>query len=150
MRLLRHPVFAFSLASTPFVVYSIRRTGYEFAHLTDIRLLGSVYVWPVILLTGLLLTASALYLRGKSHCVPTLISLAATAVFIGYQFFSDASLDYKLWIYIVAPSLVWCWVFSFPLAILMALLSARQVGRIKWTSTHVCFTFEFPETPRLD
>src|ERR1043165_4816335 len=25
----------------------------------------------------------------------------------------------------------------------------ETVGRIKWTSTHVCFTSEFPETPRL-
>src|SRR5437879_2726408 len=116
-----HPVFAFSVVGVPFALYSVHRTGYDFGQLVDVRLLHTAHAWPVVLLTGVLVCTSALHTRGSRH-FSLLVSLLATAAFLGGQCLTEFPLDYKLWIYIVAPTFVWCSLFSLPIAILLPMV----------------------------
>lgn len=107
-------MLAFAVVSTPFVLYSIHRSGYEFAHLLDIRLLCS---WPAIILVGVLIATSGFHNRDTKSRAPMFLCLSATAMFIGSQFLSEYPFDYKLWIYFVAPMFAVCFLFCLPIAI---------------------------------
>ncbi|GEM_PF-4381201 len=123
MKFASHPLVAFSVVGAPFVLYSIYRTGFDLGQLVDNRLLVTVYVWPIVLLTSVLVGMMDLHRRGY-RLLPFLISFLAAGVFVGVQFLAEFPFDYKLGIYIVAPTFVWCSLF----ALSFALLSLRFMG----------------------
>jgi hypothetical protein len=118
-----NPLLAAAFVAAPFVLYSIRRTGGDFAHLVDARLLSSTYAVPICLLVGMLVTSCALHQTGKCRQSLVLIVFALSA-FFGAQFFTEYPYDYKLWIYIVAPSFVWALLLAFPMVLLV-----RRLGK---------------------
>ena len=113
-----NPLRAAALVAAPFVSYSIHRTGGDFAHLVDAHLLSSMYAVPIYFLVGMLVTSCALHQTGKSRQSLVLIVFALSA-FLGAQFFTEHPYDYKVWIYIVAPSFVWALLFAFSVVLLM-------------------------------
>jgi hypothetical protein len=95
-------VLGFVAVCFPVIAISIHRTGYEFRHLVDLRLLTHYPTGALVvaLSTGLLCIASillpklALFLTG----IGVGVALLATALFDKYP------TDYKTWTYIVAPA----------------------------------------------
>lgn len=117
-----NPLRAAALVAAPFVSYSIHRTGGDFVHLVDVRLLSSIYAVPICFLVGMFVTSCALHQTGKSRQSLILV-VSAIGSFFGGQFFTEHPYDYKLWIYIVAPSFVWAFLFAFPVVLLMRRLA---------------------------
>jgi predicted permease len=113
-----NPLRAAALVAAPFVLYSIDRTGGDFAHLVDVRLLSSIYAVPICFLVGMFVTSCALHQTGKSR-QSLILFVFATSAFLGGQLFTEYPYDYKLWIYIVTPSFVWAFLFALPVVLLM-------------------------------
>ena len=106
MKKLRHPLCILAAVAAPFVLYSIRRTGYEMGHLFDVRLLGTRYVFEVVVLT-LTVVGCCICYRKKERKIFSMVSACAIGAFLALQATEEYPADYKLWIYIVAPIFTW-------------------------------------------
>jgi uncharacterized protein (DUF934 family) len=110
MKKLLHPLCILAIIAFPFVVYSQGRGG-GFAHLFEVRLFGTHYLWEVVLLTSVIVFCGICY-RRKEKKVFSFASIAAIGAFLALQSLEEYPTDYKLWIYIVAPVFTWSLVFS--------------------------------------
>ena len=110
MKKLLHPLYILAIVAFPFVVYSWGRAG-GFAHLFEVRLFGTRYVWEVVLLTSLIVVCCILY-RRKEKRIFSFASIAVISAFLAFQSLEEYPADYKLWIYIVAPVFTWSLLFS--------------------------------------
>ena len=122
-----HPILAFSVVGLPLVLYSVLRTGYSFDHLVDVRLLKTLYAFPIGLLACMLVGVTVLYTKGNRR-LPPAVALVSAVVFICSQFFVEFPLDYKLWIYIVAPTFVWCVLCSLPFATVFSRCASGKIA----------------------
>ncbi|SRR5436309_16015401 len=106
MKKLLHPLSVLAFAALPFVLYSVWRTGYGVAQLFDVRLLGTRYVWEVVLLTSAVVVCCFRY-RKKEKKIFSVATGTAIGAFLALQAAEEYPADYKLWIYIVAPIFAW-------------------------------------------
>jgi len=122
MRKLLHPFNILGLAALPFVLYSVWRTGYQVAHLFDVRLLVTHYLLEVAVLTTAVVVCCFCY-RRKEKRIFSIITLAVIGAFLALQATEEHPTDYKLWIYVVAPMFAWSLVIS---AVLMLTLRMKE------------------------
>jgi hypothetical protein len=109
MKRMRHPLSILAIAALPFVLYSVWRTGYEVAQLFDTRLLGTRYLWPILLLSSAVGLCCFFY-RKTERTVFSFYTGVAVVGFLAAQVLEEYPGDYKLWIYIVAPSFTWSFI----------------------------------------
>src|SRR2546425_5454269 len=106
MRRLLHPLCILAVAALPVVLYSIWRTGYEVTQLFDARLFGSRYFWPILLLSSAV-GACCFFYRKTERRIFSLFSGLAVIGFLALQALEEYPTDYKLWVYVVAPTFTW-------------------------------------------
>ena len=107
-------LIGFAAVALPFVAYSIYRTGYEVQQLLEVRVITLAFAAFTVATVAVLFVI-------QRRCQPlhsAFGGVVAAAVFAASHATQPYPLDYKLWIYLVAPRLVFAAllaVFSFVL-----------------------------------
>ena len=124
MRRLLHPLSILSLATLPFVLYSVRRSGYELWQFISPPLSASLHVCAGVALAVVVVICAFRYQKTQRK-VFSAATAVAVATFLALQATEEYPLDYKLWIYIVAPVLAWAVLLSS--AVILALHKMRKI-----------------------
>ena len=127
MKRLLHPLSILAIAALPVVLYSVWRTGYEVTQLFDTRLLGTHYLWSVLLLSSAV-GLCCLFYRKREQRIFSLLSGFAVVGFLALQALEEYPADYKLWIYIVAPTFTWSFIVCL-VVLLFFRVHERRVSR---------------------
>ena len=124
MRRLLHPLSILALAALPFVLYSVRRSGYDLWQFISPPLALSRQVCAAVAL-GVVVGICASRYQKTQRGIFRVVTAIAIAVFLGLQATEEYPWDYKLWIYIVAP--LFAWAVLLASALMLVLHRAQKI-----------------------